>query len=269
MNYLVGEHFLILVFIILSLNSFNCDITNQIDVKQTKVWGPGIDPGPEVIVLTARYFYIHAADRNGMLLNKSLPHKYDIHIQGNSDYGKCRAVINQIDRKDGSVIVRYKNFGVCRNLRLNILYDNKHVGKSPYEFKKNVYAENCVCPESLLSIDEWMENLQCPLSEQQIEQDLKPFQSINFTNIRGKMINKFDSPGSISICNYVIKNNEIYRKCYGQYTGFKMFVDSILLVLSRKIFLPDMEFFTNLGDWPLVKKGGQTRTTGPYPVFSW
>lgn len=32
---------------------------------------------------------------------------------------------------------------------------------------------------------------------------------------------------------------------------------------------PDMEFFVNLGDWPLMKKGGQSRTTGPYPIFSW
>ena len=48
-----------------------------------------------------------------------------------------------------------------------------------------------------------------------------------------------------------------------------MFKDAILMSLARKVRLPDTEFFINLGDWPLVKKGGHTRTTGPYPIFSW
>ncbi|EDW39485.1 GL24555 [Drosophila persimilis] len=30
-----------------------------------------------------------------------------------------------------------------------------------------------------------------------------------------------------------------------------------------------MEFYLNLGDWPLSRKGGQQRTSGPYPIFSW
>lgn len=267
MNYSI----LFLFSMISTFNSFKCDNTvhSQIDVKKSKVWGPGIDPGPEYIIISARYFYIHAADSYGNLLNFSQPHKYSVQIQGESEHGHCRVVINQIDRKDGSVIVRYKNFGVCRNFNINILYDGEHVANSPYKFEKNIYAENCICPEAIQSIDDWMHNLQCPTMDKQIEQDLRPFQSINFTNIRSKIISKFDSPGSISICNYVIRNNEIYRKCYGQYTGFKMFVDSVLLVLSRKMHLPDIEFFANLGDWPLVKKGGQSRTTGPYPVFSW
>lgn len=45
-----------------------------------------------------------------------------------------------------------------------------------------------------------------------------------------------------------------------------MFIDKILLSLARKTKLPDMEFFTNLGDWPL-----STRNLLPnkYPIFSW
>ncbi|TMW40853.1 hypothetical protein DOY81_014068, partial [Sarcophaga bullata] len=58
-------------------------------------------------------------------------------------------------------------------------------------------------------------------------------------------------------------------QCYGKYDGFKMFMDATLLALSRVVQLPDMEFFLNLGDWPLSKKGGQQRTSGPYPIFSW
>lgn len=82
--------------------------------------------------------------------------------------------------------------------------------------------------------------------------------------IRDTIQNKFNAPGSYSICNYVIKNNEIYRKCYGQHVGFKMFVDAILLSLARKIYLPDTEFWTNLGDWPLIKSSEEL-----LPMFSW
>lgn len=41
-------------------------------------------------------------------------------------------------------------------------------------------------------------------------------------------------------------------------------MDSILLSLSRKFVLPDIELFVNLGDWPLVPKEGKH-----YPIFSW
>lgn len=41
-------------------------------------------------------------------------------------------------------------------------------------------------------------------------------------------------------------------------------MDGILLSLARKVFLPDMELFVNLGDWPLVSSNDKT-----YPIFSW
>lgn len=78
------------------------------------------------------------------------------------------------------------------------------------------------------------------------------------------MIKTFDNPGAISLCHYVIKDTEIYNKCYGKYVGFKMFIDSMLLSLSKKAILPDLEFFVNLGDWPLVSKAVEM-----FPIFSW
>lgn len=42
-----------------------------------------------------------------------------------------------------------------------------------------------------------------------------------------------------------------------------MFMDNILLSIARKVQLPDLEFFVNLGDWPLVAN------TPKYPIFSW
>lgn len=46
--------------------------------------------------------------------------------------------------------------------------------------------------------------------------------------------------------------------------GFKIFMDSVLLSLARKVRLPDTEFFVNLGDWPLSKNDND-----PLPIFSW
>lgn len=43
-----------------------------------------------------------------------------------------------------------------------------------------------------------------------------------------------------------------------------MFADNILLSLTRKAVMPDMELVINLGDWPLVHK-----TNEPLPIFSW
>lgn len=44
-----------------------------------------------------------------------------------------------------------------------------------------------------------------------------------------------------------------------------MFKDAVLLSLSRKVHLPDMEFFMNLGDWPLVP----VAENSVLPIFSW
>lgn len=41
-------------------------------------------------------------------------------------------------------------------------------------------------------------------------------------------------------------------------------MDTILLSLARKVVLPEIEFFVNLGDWPLVPD-----TDPIYPIFSW
>lgn len=154
----------------------------------------------------------------------------------------------------------------CTNVKINVLFNQKHVAESPYSIGGTVYSDKCRCPQI---IDEWLSNYKCNSSYEQINLDLKPFKSVNFTSMLPKILSKFDMPRSVSFCHYVIKGNEIYRKCYGQYTGFKMFSDALLEALVRLVRLPDVEFIINLGDWPLVKKGGITRTHGPYPIFSW
>lgn len=258
----------------------------KLNYSKTKVWGPGLKAA---IVLPARYFFIHAIAENGkkyiLIINSfinskarlfagrystSLPGNYEVQLLvgggGATPPQQCRATINQINRQDGSVIVRYKVLAECRNAELHIRYRGRHIARSPYRMAANLLPDMCSCP---LDLDRWLLVNECPLQERQITEDLIPFRAVNFTNVRAKIKQKHNQPGSVSLCNYVIVNNEIFRECFGQYTGFSMFMDAILTALVRRVRLPDTEFYVNLGDWPLVKKGGQSRTTGPYPIFSW
>lgn len=187
-----------------------------------------------------------------------------------------------MDRKDGSYIIRYKIYETCSDFSISVKLDNNHVGSSPYISKTPVYAEDCNCPEK--SFERWSANFQCNETYKQMDNDLKVFKNVDFNVLRPKILALYDKPTTYSICNYVILKNQvfeayyyvrnthqffifflqIYRKCYGKYVGFKMFMDSILLSLARKVSLPDTEFFVNLGDWPLASKNNE-----PLPIFSW
>ncbi|XP_024919913.1 protein O-glucosyltransferase 2 isoform X2 [Cynoglossus semilaevis] len=59
---------------------------------------------------------------------------------------------------------------------------------------------------------------------------------------------------------------KIYVRTFGEHVGFRIFMDAILLSLTRKVWLPDIEFFVNLGDWPLEKR---KPTDNIHPIFSW
>lgn len=164
--------------------------------------------------------------------------------------------------------MRYNIADWCENVEIIVKYNNSHVSQSPYLIRNKVYSERCHCPQEL---DLWLLNNDCKTfaAEKQISRDLHSFKRVNFSAIRDNLLKRYNAPESISLCHYVIKNQAIWRQCYGKYTGFQMFMDSTLSALARVVLLPDMEFYLNLGDWPLSKKGGQQRTSGPYPIFSW
>uniref|UniRef100_A0A182F622 Glycosyl transferase CAP10 domain-containing protein n=2 Tax=Anopheles albimanus TaxID=7167 RepID=A0A182F622_ANOAL len=235
-----------------------------LDPQNTRVWGPGVEI-PDRATLPARYFFIEPRDANNLKINES--QKYDVHIIGQSRFGSCRYRLNQIDRHDGSSILRYRLAESCTDVTIHVRHNGAHLNGSPFAITGPLYSEQCYCPQG--SADEWLESVGCPPGDPQIDMDLIPFRAINFSSLRTRMIQQYDKPGSISHCNYVILRNDVHRRCYGQHTGFSKFMDTILLSLARKFSLPDMELFVNLGDWPLVKKGGPSRTTGPYPIFSW
>lgn len=190
-----------------------------------------------------------------------------MNITGKSISGNCHVRVEILDRKDGSFIVRYKMSHKCWDLSIEITHKGKHVAASPYKIKDPVYSEYCRCPQQ---IDQWLKNYKCNATFEQIDHDLKPFERVNFTRVRRKIMEKYkDHPQSISVCHYVIHSNRVFRQCFGQHVGFNMFSDNLLVSLARWVKLPDTEFFVNLGDYPLIRKGGIQRTHGPLPVFSW
>lgn len=191
-----------------------------------------------------------------------MPLNFTIDVRVRTPFDHSKIYAEQIDRRDGSYIIRYKVPDNYIGIEISVQYKEQHVANSPYLIEEPIM---CKKPD----IYQWFAKNNCSEHFDQIEDDLKAFKSVNFTAIRSKILEKYNLTGSISLCNYIIKDNRIYRKCYGQHTGFKMFSDAILQALVKSVHLPDTEFFMNLGDWPLVKKGGVTRTHGPYPIFSW
>ncbi|XP_075056081.1 protein O-glucosyltransferase 2 isoform X3 [Mixophyes fleayi] len=103
----------------------------------------------------------------------------------------------------------------------------------------------------------------CNESIPQIERDLKHFPTVDPDKIAVEIPERFGERQSL--CHYTIKDNKIYIKTYGVHVGFRIFMDSLLLSLTSKVKVPDVEFFVNLGDWPLEKR----KVLPIHPIFSW
>ncbi|XP_021950618.1 protein O-glucosyltransferase 2 [Folsomia candida] len=233
-----------------------------IDTKNSSVWGPGLRP--HIIVLPARYFFVKLVPfgKINMTMTENIREALKVRIDCSGD----RNIWTQLlDRKDGSFIVRYKMYQSClKGFRIIITFHKLHVGKSPYNINVPIHPDHCNCPRYSLPI--WLKKAKCPNENAQIESDLSPFQDVDFNNVLKTAVEKFYNLKAHSFCHYVVKENLIYRKCYGEHVGFHMFSDSILLSLTRKLHLPDFEFIMNLGDWPLVDRA---RIKPPIPIFSW
>ncbi|KAE8746961.1 hypothetical protein FOCC_FOCC006381 [Frankliniella occidentalis] len=235
--------------------------STDVDPSLSRAWGPGLHP--ESIVLPARYFFIQAVDKNNISLHTSPGDVFKVKILGKSPDRASRASwIQVMDRKDGSFIVRYKLYNTMEDLEIHVQFNDRHLSGSPFKTKGYSYAEECSCPRS--SLNQWLEVVECPKYDQ-IDRDLKIFKRVQFSKLYPVIMQRFNQPESMSVCNYIIKENKIYRRCFGKHVGFKMFVDAILLSMSRKLYLPDMEFFFNLGDWPLSPSAGRPLI----PLFSW
>lgn len=232
---------------------------STISLSDIEVSGPGLQPSE--IVLPARYFYVFSK------INESLDESaLRIVINGSSDKETpCRVWVQILDRKDGSFIIRYKLYESCYNFQINVMYESAHIGGSPFFDKGPVHSEDCDCPHE--NIEEWLKAFGCKGIKKQIQDDLSIFPTVDFNKLYDVAVRRFNNSVSSSVCHYVIKDNKVYRKCYGQHIGFKIFMDAILLSLTRKVVLPNMEFFSNLGDWPLISRGKHDKLI--IPMFSW
>ncbi|KFP88525.1 KDEL motif-containing protein 1, partial [Acanthisitta chloris] len=173
-----------------------------------------------------------------------------------------RVGVQVLDRKDGSFLVRYRMYASYNTLKIEVKTGDKHVAQSPYILKGPVYHENCDCPQEDSSA--WLEDMSCPQTIPQIQRDLANFPTVDPDKIAKEIPQRFGQRQSL--CHYTIKDNEVYIKTYGEHVGFRIFMDAILLSLTRKVKMPDVEFFVNLGDWPLEKKKSPQNL---HPIFSW
>ncbi|CAM1292733.1 KDELC1 (predicted), partial [Pycnogonum litorale] len=229
--------------------------------KNTLIFGPGLNPDFNV---PARYFYIQAVDRAGVNLTESVGY-FDVDISGAASNDICRVWTQVLDRQDGSYIVRYKLHETCVDgLHISVTYRSAPVAMSPYILKGPVYNEECYCPVSDPVV--WTGSMFCPSNYSQVKDDLEHFGQVDMDQVVKSAMRKYHHAGSNSLCHYVVKRNQVYRKCYGEHIGFNIFMDNILLSLARKVTLPDIELLVNLGDWPLESKNSHLK---PLPIFSW
>ncbi|PIO25313.1 hypothetical protein AB205_0047950 [Aquarana catesbeiana] len=217
-----------------------CAGAEPLSPERSLVWGPGLEAS---ITLPVRYFYIQAVDSAGRPLTSSpgsKSFKVTIKALSNKEYIRIH-VPDPLDRNDGSFLMRYRMYG------------------------RPVYHEYCACPEEDPEV--WLETLSCPTKESQISNDFAPFPSIDLKRMLEEVPRRFAEQRG-AIVHYTILDNQIYRRSLGKYTDFKMFSDEMLQSLARKVLLPDVEFYINVGDWP-VEHRKVNETPGPLPMISW
>ncbi|KAI5106875.1 KDEL motif-containing protein 1 precursor [Silurus meridionalis] len=249
--------------------------------SKSLVWGLGLEANA---VLPARFFFIQSVDKAGKNLTTSPgANTFEVKVTSPSE-AFSRIWVQVLDRQDGSFLVRYRMYASYTELNVEILLKNKHVAKSPYILKGPVYHESCNCPEPSGAL--WMNHMHCPSSFSQIQHDLSIFPKVDLERNAHEIPQRFGQRQSL--CHYTIKNNQasyaISGRCiskpmasmlasgsswmpsssrsHGKYVPSDTLVDKD----ETKVRLPDVEFFVNLGDWPLEKR----RTTDKlHPIFSW
>ncbi|KAF7649885.1 hypothetical protein LDENG_00134430, partial [Lucifuga dentata] len=252
------------VFIAFACISFPaCGRAADISPEKCIIWGPGLNPDT---VLPVRHFYIQAVNGKGENLTASPGHDtFKVKIRSLAKEYVRVHVPPPMDRGDGSFLVRYRLYGtLLKGLKVEVFHQDAAVAKSPYTLQGPVYDEYCDCPEPDASV--WQGVMQCPGEEPQILEDFNSFPTVDLQRLRQEVPHRFSNRGGL--IHYSIINNQIYRRSLGKYTDFKMFSDEILLSLTRKVRLPDVEFYINVGDWPMEMRKPDS-SPGPVPILSW
>ena len=229
--------------------AFNSEISTQ-----SYFYGPGLRPEFDVPV---RYFFIQAVSENGTRITEyegDNPFTLKFHAGTIHRISVANKILNL---KNGTFLVMLRFFSSYEYLYLQLFVENKELLQSPHIFNSPIRHSECSCP---YPISKWRSDLACPNYSFK-DTNLDYFPEIKLKGLADRVYAKFPRA---SLVHYTIKNNLIYRQTFGQHTGFKMFSDELLLYLTKKVTLPDMEFFMNLGDWPQERD-----QSDPLPIISW
>nr|ACO11212.1 KDEL motif-containing protein 2 precursor [Caligus rogercresseyi] len=219
--------------------------------------GPGLSPQRHR--LPCQYFHVHGVPT---------AQKISVRIQAQRDKGPFTVPTKVFRSTKDSLLVQYKPPSFSDSLTISVTSDGKDVSGSPIFINEEIVSSSCNCPEKKVDFEDWLRDSCRNDLDPQIVRDFQFFEGgpqWNISQFLGILRRRFSNPRSQSYCHYVIKDNELYRECFGEYVGFNMFVDGILHYLTRIMNLPDVEFIINLGDWPLVHK-----VVSPgVPIISW
>lgn len=75
-------------------------------------------------------------------------------------------------------------------------------------FSGPVYPDDIACP-SKKPMDDWLSQFECKTSYPQLDNDLAHFPSINFDDIHEGAVKAYNHSASMSVCNYVVKDNQV------------------------------------------------------------
>ncbi|VDO92025.1 unnamed protein product [Soboliphyme baturini] len=234
-------------------------------------YGPGLDSA--TLSLPVHYFFVRMIGPDGLNLTKSLG-QFGLFVQLKGVPKACLVRPEVIDRYDGTYIVRYKKF--C--LSLNEHATHFFTLNSDTHFEGPIVPSECACP---MKMDQWLLKAQCPseFSNQILKHTaIWPVGSVDLLSVLEQAQRKWGlHEESFSFCHYKIRSPKVvfscwvylYRRCYGKHVGFKMFADEIFSFLVKKIQLPDIDLFINLGDWPLEKLVRGADSSRYVPMLSW
>ncbi|CDW54734.1 KDEL motif containing protein 1 [Trichuris trichiura] len=237
-------------------------------ISRAIVYGPAIEV-PK-LVLPARYFFVQLVDEHGMNITESQG-KDAIDVRIWSQSGPCSFNHFVYDAFDGSYNVRLVLRETCANLLVGVFSKSGKLLSSKYLLKDalgTLDADICDCP---MPVEEWKATARCRQDLFKfIDEDLAPWpeKSVDFKYVIDEVERKWGwQTKGASLVHYRIRENKIFKKTYGHYVGFSEFSDKALLSITRKVWLPDVDFVLNLGDWPLELRRRQSKP--PVPIIAW
>lgn len=119
---------------------------------------------------------------------------------------RCRIQVNYLGK--GLFLVVYRMYHSYADMSIAITHNGRHVSGSPYVLGA-VFHENCACP--LKTPEQWLEDFQCPDTEDQILEDLAPFrkEGVNVTGLYKRIEEMYPRN---SLVHYSIVNGKVKKE---------------------------------------------------------